>query len=200
MDNCKTKQFIAFINKTGKDRFWCDGYFAWDEYAPNIHPYDTKEQKKIAAEIADGISSWSETGEIEAVILTVSSEVIKFVDKAGKESALERFEKRSVDGIKKQEENKKKALEEKKKKKEEETSEENVEVLPEIVQQVPPPAPVVEKKIKETKPKVVEKKEEPRKRSPLEIKSSSMEKEKKGLSTPSEPKKKSGLSKIIKEK
>lgn len=199
MDYCKQKQFIAFINKTGKDRYWCDGYFAWDEYAPNIHPYDTKEQKKIAAEIADGISSWSETGEIEAVILTVSSEVIKFVDKAGKESALERFEKRSVDGIKKQEENKKKALEEKKKKKEEETSE-NVEVLPEIVQQVPPPAPVVEKKIKETKPKVVEKKEEPRKRSPLEIKSSSTEKEKKGLSTPFEPKKKSGLSKIIKEK
>lgn len=199
MDNCKTKQFIAFINKTGRDRFWCNGYFAWDEYSPNIHPYDTKEQKKIAAEIADSISSWSETGEIEGVILTVSQEVITFVNKQGKEAALERFEKKSAQGIQKQEEEKKRLLEEKKKKKDE-TTEDFTEPEPVIVQSIPPPVPVIEKKVKETKPKVVEKKEEPKKRSPLEIKSSSTEKEKKGLLTPSEPKKKSGLSKIIKEK
>lgn len=202
MDYCKTKQFIAFINKTAKDRYWCDGYFAWDEYSPKLHPYDTKEQKKIANEIADGISSWSETGEIEAVVLTVSSEVIKFVDKAGKSAALERFEKKSEEGIRKQEEDKKKVLEEKKKKREEpnESSEELIELEPIVVPEIPKAASPVVKKVKEENTKVVEKKAEPKKRSPLEIKSSSTEKEKKDVPTPSEPKKKSRLSNIIKEK
>jgi hypothetical protein len=194
MDYCKTKQFIAFINKTGRDRFWCDGYFAWDEYAPNIHPYDTKEQKKIAAEIADGISSWSESGEIEGVVLTVSQEVITFVNKSEKESALERFEKRSADGIRKQEEDKKKLLEEKKKKKESDPEHLGGEILE--------AAQISEISVVTKKPKVVDKVVEPieKKRSPLEIKNSSKEKEKKDLPTPSEPKKKSRLSNIIKEK
>lgn len=116
MDHCRTKQFIAFIHKNSKDRFWCNGYFAWDEYAPTLHPYDTKEQRKTAIEIGEAISAWSETSEIEAVILTVSSEIISIVNKENKSDALSRFEKRSQDGLKKQEELKKKLLEEKKKK------------------------------------------------------------------------------------
>lgn len=115
MDYCKNKQFIAFINKNSRDRYWCDGYFAWDEYAPTLHPYDTKEQRKIAIEIGEAIAAFSETNEIEAVILTVGTEIIPIVNKENKSDALARFEKRSVDNIQKQEALKKKALEEKKK-------------------------------------------------------------------------------------
>lgn len=122
MDYCKTKQFMAFIHKNSRDRFWCNGYFAWDEYSPTLHPYDTKEQKKIAIEIGEAISAWSETSEIEAVILTVNPEVISIVNKENKSDVLSRFEKRSQDGIKKQEELKKKILEDKKKKTENETN------------------------------------------------------------------------------
>lgn len=121
MDHCRTKQFIAFIHKNSKDRFWCNGYFAWDEYSPTLHPYDTKEQRKTAIEIGEAISAWSETSEIEAVILTVSSEIISIVNKNNKSDALSRFEKRSQDGLKKQEEQKKKLLEEKKQRKQDET-------------------------------------------------------------------------------
>jgi hypothetical protein len=121
MDHCKNKQFIAFINKNSRDRYWCDGYFAWDEYAPTLHPYDTKEQRKTAIEIGEAIAAFSETNEIEAVILTVGTEIIPIVNKENKPAALDRFEKRSVDSIKKQEELKKKLLEEKKNKKSDET-------------------------------------------------------------------------------
>lgn len=122
MDHCKNKQFIAFVNKNSRDRFWCSGYFAWDEYAPTLHPYDTKEQRKIAIEIGEAIAAFSETNEIEAVILTVGTETISIINKENKSEALARFEKRSVDNIQKQEALKKKALEEKKNKKHEDDS------------------------------------------------------------------------------
>lgn len=220
MDHCKNKQFIAFIHKSARDKFWCNGYFAWDEYAPSIHPYDTREQKKTAIEIGEAICGWHETGEIDAVILTVSAETFSIVNKENKSEALARFEKRSQDGIKKQEELKKKLLEEKKNKKLDADSEQTDEQIvngkstnenkDEVGQNnndisAIPPIPSSDKKNREklgnAPTQKIEVLKEEKKRSPLEKRiPKQKEMDKKEQVTPSEPKKKSGLSKIIKDK
>jgi len=200
MDYCKNKQFIAFINKESKDRFWCDGSFAWEEYAPKIHPYDTPEHKQIAKEICESLFCWSETGDIEAVILTVSKEPFPMMTKKDKPALVEKWEKICDD--------KKKAYYEeqsKKKHKKENTEDTSVVSVDQIVV-----TPVVEtnpepiKTVRKTKELTVKKVEptqvvkEEKKRSPLEIKSSQKEKETKVTTAPSEPKKQGGLSKILK--
>ena len=194
MDYCKNRQFLAFINKDGKDKYWVDGGFPWSDVSPTLHPYDTKEEKLLAREIGESLSCWSETGDIEAVVLTVSNEVIPIMKKKDNALIVEKLERLN-------EEKKKKQVEEQLAKKQkaklgdvepDAPTKEIVEPVkkPQIVS-TPTPAPV-DKKLNENK--IVQEK----KRSPLEIKSSPKEKDKKVAPTPSEPKKKSGLSKIMK--
>jgi len=191
MDYCKNRQFLAFINKDGKDKYWVDGGFPWSEVSPTLHPYDTKEEKLLAREIGESLSCWSETGDIEAVVLTVSNEVMSIMKKKDNALIVEKLERLN-------EEKKKKQVEEQLAKKQkaklgdvepDAPTKEIVEPVkkPQIVST---PAPV-DKKLNENK--IVQEK----KRSPLEIKSSPKEKDKKVVPTPSEPKKKSGLSKIM---
>jgi hypothetical protein len=81
MDYTKTSTFIAFINKDGKDKFWCNGNFVHDKEEPRIFPYESKEEKKLALEIGQRLGVWSETGDIEAVVLKVSGQPFHIISK-----------------------------------------------------------------------------------------------------------------------
>lgn len=78
----KTKTFIAFINKDKKDKFWMYGNYCFDEETPKVYPYETKEDKKAALEIGKRFGVWSETSDIEAVVLKVMGEPFSIIDKA----------------------------------------------------------------------------------------------------------------------
>lgn len=198
MDYCKQKHFIAFINKDGKDRHWINGGFPWSETGPSLHPYETKEEKLLAKEIGESLSCWSETGDIEAVVLTVSKETISIMKKKDNALIVEKHERLN-------EEKKKKQIEDNlaKKKKKDTVDSETVDVVeveipkPSIKTPTIKPAVVSEPQNKTSDKKIIEKQNVPeKKRSPLELKS--VKTEPKGTPTPSEPKKKSGLSKIMK--
>lgn len=77
----KTTTFIAFINKTKKDKFWCNGNIIDDKDEPRIYPYESKEDKKNALEIGKRLGVWCETGDIEAIILKTSGKPFHIIDK-----------------------------------------------------------------------------------------------------------------------
>lgn len=90
MNNTKTKTFIAFINKNKKDSYWVDGNYIFEDTAPKIYPYETKEDKENASVIGFRNTQWDEvegTGsEIVGVVLKVTDE---FVNVISKEKAVE---------------------------------------------------------------------------------------------------------------
>ena len=90
MNNTKTKTFIAFINKNKKDSYWIDGNYIFEDTAPKIYPYETKEDKENASVIGFRNTQWDEvegTGsEIVGVVLKVTDE---FVNVISKEKAVE---------------------------------------------------------------------------------------------------------------
>lgn len=75
MDYTKNKTFIAFVNKDGKNRWWVDGNMPFDDTSPKVYPYDTKEEKENAKLVGYRIAIWSETGDVEGVILRVQETV-----------------------------------------------------------------------------------------------------------------------------
>ena len=75
------KQFIAFINKIKRDRYWIDGNQTIDEHSPKIYPYDTPEEKSTVYEIGRRYGVWSETSDIEAVILLVQPNILPIITK-----------------------------------------------------------------------------------------------------------------------
>lgn len=75
------KQFIAFINKIKRDRYWIDGNQTIDEHSPKIYPYDTPEEKATVYEIGRRYGVWSETSDIEAVILLVQPNILPIITK-----------------------------------------------------------------------------------------------------------------------
>lgn len=81
MNYTKTKTFIAFINKEKKDTYWMNGNYCFDEDVPKIYPYHTKEDKKIAMEIGKRMGVWSETSDIEGVVLSILSEPFSIITK-----------------------------------------------------------------------------------------------------------------------
>ena len=81
MDHTKTKSFIAFVNKDGKNRWWVDGNYVFDEISPKVYPYETKEDKEHAKLIGYRIAIWDESGDIEGVILKASGETIPTISK-----------------------------------------------------------------------------------------------------------------------
>ena len=58
-----------------------NGNYCFDEDVPKIYPYHTKEDKKIAMEIGKRLGVWSETSDIEAVVLSILSEPFSIITK-----------------------------------------------------------------------------------------------------------------------
>jgi hypothetical protein len=119
----KTKTFIAFVNKDGKDRWWLHGNYCFDEETPKIYPYDTKQDKEDAIEIGKRFGVWDETSDIEGLVLKVIGEPFSIINK--KEAAI--YHKQ----IQKEEEERvaeRKAKEESEKKPKKEIKEEKVKV------------------------------------------------------------------------
>lgn len=85
MNNTKTKTFIAFVNKNKKDSFWIDGNYIYEDSAPKIYPYETKEEKDTANLIGFRNTQWDEVedtkSEIVGVILKVTDETVGIISK-----------------------------------------------------------------------------------------------------------------------
>ena len=85
MNNTKTKTFIAFIHRNKRDQHWIDGNYIYEEDAPKIYPYETKEQKELANLIGWRNTQWDEVeqngAEIVGVLLTVSDQIIPTISK-----------------------------------------------------------------------------------------------------------------------
>lgn len=81
MDHTKTKTFIAFVNKDGKNRWWVDGNYVFDEISPKVYPYETKEDKEHAKLIGYRIAIWNESGDIEGILLKATGESMPTISK-----------------------------------------------------------------------------------------------------------------------
>jgi hypothetical protein len=154
MDYTKTSTFIAFVNKDGKNRYWCHGNYVYDEDTPKIYPYETKEDKKNAIEIGQRFGVWDETGDIEALVLKVSGSPIPILLKKDAKSVEEKMLKENAERIAKRKENE---ASEKKKVKDEAIAEKVVEkpvekVKTEKVEEKVSPTPEVKKR---GRPKVI---------------------------------------------
>lgn len=85
MDHTKTQTFIAFVNKTKRDKYWIDGNYFYDEDSPKIYPYETREQKDIANIIGYRNSHWDdiiqEKGEVVGIIFKATEQTIPIISK-----------------------------------------------------------------------------------------------------------------------
>lgn len=81
MDHTKTKTFIAFINVSGKDRWWIDGNCTFESDRPTILPYDTEEQKKTALEVGKLKGMWDETTDVQGIILKVQGNPFEIINR-----------------------------------------------------------------------------------------------------------------------
>ena len=85
MDHTKTQTFIAFINKEKRDKYWIDGNYLFEEDAPKIYPYETREQKDIANIIGYRNSIWDDVienkSEIVGIIFKVTEQTIPIINK-----------------------------------------------------------------------------------------------------------------------
>lgn len=75
------KQFLAFVNKVKRDRYWIDGNMTMDDHSPKVYPYDTPEEKAIVYEIGRRLGVWCETSDVEAVILILQPQVLPIITK-----------------------------------------------------------------------------------------------------------------------
>lgn len=81
MDNTKTKTFIAFINKSGHDKWWIDGNCPYESDRPRILPYQTKEDKETAIKYGRSIGLWEESEDVYGVVLTVTGEPFEIINR-----------------------------------------------------------------------------------------------------------------------
>jgi hypothetical protein len=58
-----------------------NGNYCFDEDVPKIYPYHSREDKKIAMEIGKRLGVWSETSDIEGVVLSILSEPFSIITK-----------------------------------------------------------------------------------------------------------------------
>lgn len=210
MDYVKKRNYIAFINKDKGNRWWVNGGFPWDETGPTLFPYDTEEEKQIAKDVGEHLVCWSETGDIEAMILRPVGDIIPLHVKKNSSNIIEKWDKYVHD-------KKVKQLEEQTARKPREKKQVDNDTTEEPLVEIPKPLdvqPVIKKEIP-VKKEIPAKKEPPVKkegkkqtppeppkpnakaRSPLELK---VEKPKKEELAPSKPVKKSKLQNMIKEK
>ena len=136
MNNTKTKTFIAFVNKNKKDSFWIDGNYIYEDSAPKIYPYETKEEKDTANLIGFRNTLWDDVQEnkceIVGVILKVTDETVSVISK---DKAIELEQKLYGNNIYE-------VKQKKKKEKVEEVVKENVEeisekVVEKVVEKIP---------------------------------------------------------------
>lgn len=81
MDRTKTKTFIAFINNSGRDRFWIDGNCTFEPDRPSILPYETQEDKDAAMTYAKTIGIWDEVTDVYGVILKASCAPFEIINR-----------------------------------------------------------------------------------------------------------------------
>jgi len=144
----KTKTFIAFINKDGKDKWWLHGNYCFDEETPKIYPYETKQEKSDAIEIGKRLGVWSETSDIEGVLLKVVGEPFSIITK--KEASvyhvqLQKEEDARVAERKAKEESEKKPKKEPKEVKEKVEKVEKEEVVVDRITPTIVPTPIISK-------------------------------------------------------
>lgn len=81
MDRTKTKTFIAFINNSGRDRFWIDGNCTYESDRPSILPYETPEDKDAATQYAKTMGIWDEVTDVYGVILKVTGSPYEIISR-----------------------------------------------------------------------------------------------------------------------
>jgi hypothetical protein len=81
MDRTKTKTFIAFINSSGKDKYWIDGNCTFEQDRPTILPYETEEQIESAKNYARTMGIWDEVTDVWGVILKVSGSPFEIINR-----------------------------------------------------------------------------------------------------------------------
>ena len=81
MDNTKTKTFIAFINVSGKDKWWIDGNCTFESDRPTLLPYETKEQKETALAVGRTKGLWDETTDVYGVVLKVQDVPFEIINR-----------------------------------------------------------------------------------------------------------------------
>lgn len=73
MNYTETKHFAAFVNIEGKNKFWVNQHWQWDEDCPGLFQYDSREDKKRVEEVAQSyIDHWG-MDKIELVVFEVKS-------------------------------------------------------------------------------------------------------------------------------
>lgn len=73
MDHTKKTTFVGFINVEKGDKYWIDHGFTYNEDAPGLFRYNTKEEKDIAKSVAQSyIDNWGIKA-VEMVVLEVKS-------------------------------------------------------------------------------------------------------------------------------
>ena len=96
MDHSQTKQFAAFVNVEGKNKFWVNQHWTWDEDAPGLFRYDSKEDKQRVADVAQSyLNNW-DLGKIELVVFEVKSRKEMTLTKKIEEPKVEIDEKTDV--------------------------------------------------------------------------------------------------------
>jgi hypothetical protein len=81
MDHTKTKTFIAFINVSGKDKWWIDGNCTFEVDRPSLLPYDTKEQKETAISVGKTKGLWDETTDVYGIVLKVQDAPFRIISR-----------------------------------------------------------------------------------------------------------------------
>lgn len=81
MDHTKNKTFIAFINQSGKDKWWIDGNCPYEVDRPKILPYGTAEEKETALLYGKTIGIWDEVTDVYGVLLKVEGQPFEIINR-----------------------------------------------------------------------------------------------------------------------
>lgn len=109
MDHTQTKHFAAFINIEGKNKFWVNQHWQWDEDSPALFQYDSREDKKRVEEVAQSYINHWDMDKIELVIFEVKSrkemDLIKIINAeeeliAENHTKMERKKKEKIEEMK----------------------------------------------------------------------------------------------------
>ena len=91
MDHTKKTTFVGFVNVDKSDKYWVDGHFEFGQDAPTLFRFNTKEEKEIVKDIAQGyLDNWN-FKEVEMVVFEAKSRhPVKLKKRTEEEKELER--------------------------------------------------------------------------------------------------------------
>lgn len=91
MDHTKKTTFVGFVNVDKNDKYWVDGHFEFGQDSPTLFRFNTKEEKEIVKDIAQGyLDNWN-FKEVEMVVFEAKSRhPIKLKKRTEEEKELER--------------------------------------------------------------------------------------------------------------